>query len=63
MQRNLDEYRLYNTTMIKSYETKEKQMELIDTTTTLVCKWRDETGTREGEIKMSWGSLCGTEGK
>ena len=49
--------------MIKSYETKEKQMELKDTTTTLVCKWRDETGTREGEIKMSWGSLCGTEGK
>lgn len=38
MQRNLNEYRLYNRTMIKSCETKEKQMELKDTTTTLVCK-------------------------
>lgn len=48
--------------MIKSCETKEKQMELKDTTI-LVCKWGDETGTREGEIKMSWASLCGIEGK
>lgn len=43
MQRHLNEYWPYNTTMIMSCEAKEKQIELKDTTTP-VCKWGDETG-------------------